>query len=167
MVFLPRRWSGPSRASVRRAEELRYLILAAQREGNCLLGQALKQLGVTPSQAEVLRLLQQRGPLTLNGLGELLVCESGNSPSRLVDRLTSAGLIDRRVADNDRRHIELSLTAEGMRVATSIIDIEQNLYAMLDAAATGHDTNAVLGFLHHLVDAFPAGQALSRRMASD
>lgn len=42
---------------MRIAEELRYLILAIQREGNRLLAAELRPLGVTPSQAEVLRVL--------------------------------------------------------------------------------------------------------------
>src|SRR5512132_4399231 len=77
------------------AEELRYLVLAIQREGNRLLAAELKPLGITPSQAEVLRVLRDHGPLTLNALGGLLVCETGNSPSRLVDRLVARGLIQR------------------------------------------------------------------------
>ncbi|MFE3205234.1 hypothetical protein [Embleya sp. NPDC059237] len=77
----------PATAPVRRAEHLRLAILAAQREGNRLLIQALKPHGITPSQAEVLRLLQQHGTLSLSGLGQLLVCESGTNASRLVDRV--------------------------------------------------------------------------------
>jgi DNA-binding MarR family transcriptional regulator len=152
---------------MRRAEHLRFAILAAQREGNRLLAQALKPLGVTPSQAEVLRLLQQRGPLTLNGIGQLLVCESGNSPSRLVDRMAGAGLLDRRTAANDRRHVEISLTPEGDRVASAVAEVEQTLYGMIDAAAEGHDTDAILGFVHSFVDHLPSGQALARRFDSE
>jgi aspartyl-tRNA synthetase len=74
-------------------EEAALLILAAQREGNRLMAAALRPLGVTPAQAEVLQVLADRQPLTLTGLGELLVCESGTNPSRLVDRLVSAGLL--------------------------------------------------------------------------
>src|SRR5262245_7452406 len=76
-------------------EELRYLVLAIQREGNRLLAAELRPLGITPSQAEVLRVLRDHGPLTLNALGDLLVCETGNSPSRLVDRLVAQGLVKR------------------------------------------------------------------------
>jgi DNA-binding MarR family transcriptional regulator len=148
---------------VRPAEELRYLILAAQREGNRMLGQALKPLGVTPSQAEVVRLLQERQPLTLTGLGELLVCESGSSPSRLVDRLISAGLVDRQVPEHDRRHIELSLTREGRRIAGEIAEIERRLYDTIDAAAEGRDIEEITGFLRAFVGDLPAGRALARR----
>ncbi|MEV1244420.1 winged helix DNA-binding protein [Nonomuraea sp. NPDC049750] len=150
---------------MRPAEELRYLILAAQREGNRLLGQALKPLGVTPSQAEVLRILADRRPLTLNGLGELLVCESGNSPSRLVDRLTTMGLIDRQVSAHDRRHIELSLTEEGRRLARQITTIEDDLYRSIDAAAEGRDLDQITAFLRTFVADLPAGRALARRIA--
>lgn len=152
---------------MRRAEHLRFAILAAQREGNRLLSRALKPLGVTPSQAEVLRLLHQRGQLTLNGLGHLLVCESGTNPSRLVDRLAASGLVDRRVATDDRRHVELSLTAAGEDLATEIARVEETLYDSLDAAAAGHDTDAILGFLHAFVDGLPAGAALARRVDAD
>jgi MarR family transcriptional regulator, organic hydroperoxide resistance regulator len=149
---------------MRPAEELRYLILAAQREGNRLLGQALRPLGITSSQAEVIRILQDRGSLTLNGLGDLLVCESGNSPSRLVDRLASAGLVNRQVSSHDRRHIELSLTEEGLRLARLIIEIEEDLYRSIDAAAEGHDLDEITGFLRAFVAGLPAGQALARRV---
>ncbi|MGI8334796.1 MarR family winged helix-turn-helix transcriptional regulator [Actinomadura scrupuli] len=149
------------------AEELRYLILAAQREGNRLLGRELKPLGVTSSQAEVLRILQERQPLTLSGLGDLLICESGNNPSRLVDRLTAAGLVDRRVAAHDRRHVELTLTEEGMRLAHRITEIENDLYRAIDAAADGRDLDEITGFLRAFVEGLPSGQALSRRIGTE
>lgn len=151
---------------MRRAEELRYLILAAQREGNRLLGQALRPLGITSSQAEVIRVLHERQPLTLNGLGELLVCESGNSPSRLVDRLTVAGLVTRQPSEHDRRHVELTLTADGARLAEQIAEIETRLYASIDAAGAEFDLDQVAGFLRTFVADLPAGQALTRRAST-
>ena len=148
---------------MRPAEELRYLVLAAQREGNRLLGQALRPLDVTPSQAEVIRVLCDRQPLTLNGLGELLVCESGNSPSRLVDRLVAVGLVRREPAEHDRRHVTLSLTKQGVWLAGQITDIEQEIYRSIDDALRGHDLEQITGFLWAFVGALPAGQALARR----
>ncbi|MGW4461832.1 MarR family winged helix-turn-helix transcriptional regulator [Micromonospora sp. NPDC004704] len=152
---------------MRSAEELRYLILAAQREGNRLLGQALRPLGLTPSQAEVIRILEDRGPLTLNGLGELLVCESGNSPSRLVDRLVAVGLVDRKVAMHDRRHVEVSITEEGARLCRRVAEIEDDLYRSIDAAAEKRDLGQIRGFLWDFVRDLPAGQAVARRAEAD
>ncbi len=148
---------------MRPVEELRFLILAAQREGNRMLAQALRPLGITPAQAEVLRLLQDHQPLTLLGLGELLVCESGASPSRLVDRLVTSGLVSRVEAATDRRQVSLTLTADGRRVARRVAAIEEQLYRELDAASAGHDTAGIIAFLRGFVEDLPAGEAVARR----
>ena len=152
---------------MRKAEHLRFAILAVQREGNRLLIQALKPHGITPSQAEVLRLLQQHGTLSLSGLGQLLVCESGTNPSRLVERVVAAGLVERRTDAEDRRYLHLSLTPEGERVAAAVAAIEEDLYTFIDAASDGLDTDAVLQFLHNVIDPLPAGQALNKRLNLD
>ena len=152
---------------MRSAEHLRFAILAAQREGNRLLTQALKPHGLTPSQAEVLRLLQQHGTLSLNGLGQLLVCESGTNPSRLVERAVAAGLVERRTDAEDRRYLQLSLTPEGERLATAVAGIEEGLYAAIDTATDGLATDAVLQVLHNLIDTLPSGNALNKRLDLD
>jgi DNA-binding MarR family transcriptional regulator len=148
---------------MRPAEEIRYLVLAAQREGSRLLDRALKPLGVTDAQAEVIRVLQDRQPLTLSGLGDLLICESGNSPSRLVARLVDAGLVRREVLEHDRRHVELTLTDEGADIAERILLIEQDLYRVIDTVGAGHDTRALTDFLRAFVADLPAGRAFERR----
>lgn len=150
---------------MRSAEEIRYLILAAQREGNRRLAQELRPVGVTPSQAEVLRLLADRQPLALGELGELLVCESGGNPSRLVDRLVGAGLVRRVAGAEDRRRVELTLTPEGAAAASRVVEVEERLYARIDAVAAAQDPDAVRDFLRALVDGEPSGLALTRRAA--
>ncbi|WP_330250259.1 MarR family transcriptional regulator [Nocardia sp. NBC_00565] len=146
------------------AEEFRYLVLAAQREGARLIGLELKPLGVTTAQGEVLRVLQDHQPLTLNGLGELLVCETGTSPSRLVDRLCAAGLVNRQPGVLDRRHIELTLTPEGREVAERIADIEQRFYQRIRDSAQGGDLQHVNDYLRAFVGELPTGRALARRI---
>src|SRR5215217_2285183 len=76
-------------------EELRYLILAAQREGARALAELLRPAGLTAAQGEVIAVLQEaKRPLTVREIGERLVCETG-SPSRLVASLVDAGLLQR------------------------------------------------------------------------
>src|SRR5215468_862851 len=104
-------------------EELRYLILAAQREGNRLLAEALRPLRLTPSQAEALRVLQDHEPLSLIALGDLLVCETG-SPSRLVQGLVEAGLVERSPSPTDKRMVTLTLTTLGRERATTVGGLE-------------------------------------------
>ncbi|MEV6969770.1 MarR family transcriptional regulator [Hamadaea sp. NPDC051192] len=147
-------------------EELRYLILAAQREGNRQLAQALRPHGITPAQAEVLRLLEDRQPLTLSGLGELLVCESGTNPSRLVDRLVSAELVRRVPGEQDRRQVELSLTPAGRRLARKVAAIEDELHRMLAAAGSARELATAAAFLRTLVAGQPAGDAVALRKES-
>jgi len=59
--------------------QLRYLVLATQREGNRQLAQALRPLGLTPAQAEVVSVLAVHEPLTLTALGRYIVCETGST----------------------------------------------------------------------------------------
>ena len=150
---------------MRIAEELRYLILAIQREGNRLLAAELRPLGVTPSQAEVLRVLSDYGPLTLSALGDLLVCETGNSPSRLVDRLVAQGLVQRDVDAADRRFITVALTRDGKRLARRVATVEQRLYSTIDGHVAGQPVKEALKTLRALAGAFPAGEAVVRRRA--
>ena len=44
-------------------EELRFLILGAQREGNRILADRVSPLGLTPAQAEVIRCLNDGPPM--------------------------------------------------------------------------------------------------------
>jgi DNA-binding MarR family transcriptional regulator len=148
---------------VRSAEELRYAILALQREGNRVLATALKPLGVTPSQAEVLRVLDESGPLALAGLGELLLCETGTGPSRLVDRLVVQGYVVRAEDPSDRRSVSLTLSAAGGEVSAEVARIEDELYATMDALTVGHAVEPTLTLLRGMLAAFPAGAVLDRR----
>ena len=149
---------------MRIAEELRYLVLAANSEGKRQLAQQLRPLGLTPSQAEVLRVLADHAPLSLSGLGSLLVCESGSSPSRLVDRVVAQGLVNRRPGTADGREVELTLTPEGERLSVEVAVIEDAMYAAIDAM-TGDDVDATLDFLRGYINGSPSGDALARRIA--
>ncbi|MER8425972.1 winged helix DNA-binding protein [Mesorhizobium sp. M1403] len=143
-------------------EELRFLILGAQREGNRLLTDLLSPLGVTPSQAEVISCLKAGGPMSLNAVGKLLVCETG-SPSRLVSTLVERALVVRRENPEDRREVELELTQEGHRLAAEIRQVESRLYGWLGQRLTLDETTTAVGLLRVLVAGTAAGNAIARR----
>lgn len=111
-------------------EEFRYLILGAQREGNRIFAEALQIYDITPSQAEVITLLNDHGSLSLLELGQRLICEGG-SPSRLVDGLVKAGLVDRKTSSEDRRRVDLSLTRTGKAKAVKVIKAEEAIYKVI------------------------------------
>ncbi|TME07391.1 MAG: winged helix DNA-binding protein [Chloroflexi bacterium] len=145
------------------AEEFRYLVLAAQREGNRILTEALRPLDLTPSQAEVLRVLQEHQPLSLIALGELLVCESG-SPSRLVNGLVEADLVKRVPSATNGRMVTLTLTAKGEEMATRVGAVEAALYEFITKALEGQSFSEGIALLWRLVEGRPAGEALARRI---
>src|SRR4051812_38070940 len=143
-------------------EELRYLILAAQREGSRLFAEALRPLSLTPSQAEVLRVLQDHAPLSLIALGDLLVCETG-SPSRLVQGLVEDGLVARLPSATDKRMVTLTLTDRGREMAAKVGALESQFYAANAGLVNDAPVPEILALLRRFVDGKPAGMALARR----
>ncbi|ALJ18937.1 MarR family winged helix-turn-helix transcriptional regulator [Microbacterium sp. No. 7] len=153
----------PARVS---AQELRYAILAAQREGNRQLALALAPLEVTPSQAEVILVLGEYGPTTLKGLGGLLVCETG-SPSRLVDSLVKRDLVDRIDNPMDRRQILLQLTKEGRRLRPQIEAAEAAIDQSLRDAFGDELLRDIVQRMRAFLVGSNAGAALARRFNRD
>jgi DNA-binding MarR family transcriptional regulator len=144
-------------------EQLRYLMLATQREGNRFLAEALEPLGLTPAQAEALRVLQEWQPLALVELGSLLVCEQG-SPSRLVAGLTAAGYVASAPSAEDKRRVVLTLTPRGEEAARAVAEIESRLYEAMGALLADQNIEALLPLLWRFVQGRPAGNALARRL---
>jgi MarR family transcriptional regulator, organic hydroperoxide resistance regulator len=146
-------------------EELRYLVLAAQRDGNRLLAALLRPLGLTPAQAEVLSVLAEAGrPLTVREVGTLLVCEPG-SPSRLVSSLVDAGHVARRPHPEDGRASALELTARGRRAAEQVRAVEERFHDELRARLTSQrDIEATVRTLRRIARDGASAEALDRRL---
>lgn len=143
-------------------EELRYLILAAQREGDRLLSTALEPISLTTSQAEVLRVLYDCAPLSLLELGERLVCETG-SPSRLVNTLVEKKLVERTPSTVDRRMITLSLTPLGRQLAEQVMEVEQAFYTEIASTLAPAPLEIINETLWKFVAGRPTGNALNHR----
>ena len=145
------------------AEELRYLVLGAQREGARALAELLRPTGLTPAQAEVLAVVRDSGrPLTVREIGERLVCEGG-SPSRLVASVVAAGLLQRGERDGDRRAVELSLTPDGAKAARAVAEAERELHDWLSSSLSERELAAAANALRKLVDGRQTGLAIARR----
>lgn len=151
---------------VDRIEELRYLVLAAQREGNRRLTEALRPLGVTPAQAEVLTVLAgSHEPLSVKELGALLVCETG-SPSRLTRTVVATGWAEQVPDEADGRLTRLRLTPSGADLAARVAEVEKAFHGQLAAALPDDgSTERTVRVLRSLVAGGPAGAAIERRRA--
>ena len=75
---------------------------------------------VTVPQLRVLVMVDTKGPLNLAAVAAGLGVNPSNA-SRTCDRLTRAGLLDRRDSPHDRRHITLTLTDAGRRLVKKMM----------------------------------------------
>ncbi|HIX00091.1 MAG TPA: MarR family transcriptional regulator [Candidatus Nesterenkonia stercoripullorum] len=148
------------------ASELRYSILAAQREGHRQLALSLAAQGVTPSQAEVIMVLSEYGPITLRGLGRLLVCESG-SPSRLVDTLVKRGLVHRVDNPMDRRQVLLQLTPAGHNLCPEVLANEKTTEESLREAFGEELLEEFVQATRRFLSGSAAGEALRLRFVTE
>lgn len=144
--------------------ELRYLLLAAQREGARQMTGQLRPLNLTPAQAEILLVLAERAPLTLAEVGRLIVCESG-SPSRIVDTLTKRSLVDREPGQVDRRVVYLRLTPRGEALLPALRDIDAQTDAMVTGRLSQEEQEIMTRGLRQMLDGTPSGAALAARFA--
>ena len=142
--------------------ELALLIKASQRELERRANDAMRELGVTGAQADAISVLAQTGPLSLGELGDLLIAEAGH-PSRLVDRLVDAGFVDRRPSVDDRRRIELSLTAEGRAMEGRIQAARAGLMDLAGTLVGDRDLEPVLSLLRELIQYSSFADLVDRR----
>jgi MarR family transcriptional regulator, organic hydroperoxide resistance regulator len=149
---------------VRPGEHLRYLVLAAQREGNRMFAAALKPLGLTPAWAETISVLAEREPLTIRELGLLLVCE-GEHPSRLVNRMVSAGLLTTEPSPDDDRARWIKLTPAARVLLPRLREIEDQLHTAIEKTVNSTNLDACRAVLGNFIDGLPAGEALQRRVS--
>jgi MarR family transcriptional regulator, organic hydroperoxide resistance regulator len=149
------------------SEELRYLILAAQREGNRALTVALQPYGLTTAQAEAIDVLRKANrPLTVKDVGERLIREHG-SPSRLMRTLSEKGLVEPVPARDDARLTLLRLTARGRAAAGRMSDVKRQIDEAIAPILEQHEVGAACELLRSLTRDLPAGRALARRIADE
>jgi len=75
----------------------------------------LRELGLTEQQWRVLRVLNESGPLEAGCLATDAVLLPP-SVSRIVRDLVADGLLSRTSTRDDRRRVEVSITAEGLKL---------------------------------------------------
>jgi DNA-binding MarR family transcriptional regulator len=142
--------------------ELAISIKAAQRELERRTSEAMRPLGLTAAQADALTVIGQAGPLSLKELGELLIAEAGH-PSRMVDRLVDADLVERRSAEEDRRRIVLSLTAEGRRVEKRVAKAREGVLELARQLLGDRDIEPALRLFREMLQFSAFAELIARR----
>jgi MarR family transcriptional regulator, organic hydroperoxide resistance regulator len=142
--------------------EFALLLKAIQRELERQMNDAMRPLGLTAAQADALSVIGQAGPLSLKELGELLIAEAGH-PSRMVDRLVEADLVARRAGGDDRRRVELSLTARGRRLEKRIDATRQRFLNLAREVLGDRDLEQALRLLRDLLQYTSFAELVARR----
>jgi len=81
----------------------------------------LKDHGITPEQFNVLRILRGSNPkpMMLADVTCRMIDKSSNA-TRLVEKLRQKGLVEREICEDNRRQVDISITAKGMTLLGKI-----------------------------------------------
>ena len=144
--------------------EFALSVKALDRELGRRINEAMEPLGITAAQADALAVIGDAEPLSLKELGDLLIAEGGH-PSRLVDRLVAAGLVERNPAADDRRRIVLSLSPEGRRLAKRVNALRDQIAQLGRELIAERELERTLKLLRRLLESSAYADLMARRRA--
>ncbi|HEV7558753.1 MAG TPA: MarR family transcriptional regulator [Kofleriaceae bacterium] len=87
-----------------------------QTESRRLAREQCDRLGITATQLSVIKMLEQVGDLSLSELSKRMAT-TNSTVTGIVDRMESAGLVERARSEEDRRVWIIRLTTQGKKVA--------------------------------------------------
>ncbi|MGZ9585517.1 MarR family winged helix-turn-helix transcriptional regulator [Paenibacillus marinisediminis] len=97
---------------IQRSLKLMVVLSRASRSLMDTAQQDMKRYELNPSEFAVLELLFHKGPTPIQQIGQKILLASGTM-TYVIDKLSSKGLIVRQASDQDRRVINIQLTADG------------------------------------------------------
>ncbi|AGL17471.1 hypothetical protein L083_3961 [Actinoplanes sp. N902-109] len=108
-----------------------FELYAASRAMTGLYRPELDAAGITYPQYVALRVIWQRGRITVRDLGTILHLDSGTL-SPLLKRLETQGLIHRERGTDDERVVWITSTTQGSELQQRVADLPQRLACALD-----------------------------------
>lgn len=144
-------------------EELRYLIKAADAEGEQTYRKKLSVCNITPTQNEILKILSNQKPLSINQIGDQLICGSDH-PSRLIQRMIDKELLSKEEDRSDYRKTLISITDEGKKMLEKTREIEEKFNHELEQMIDSDEV--IMIFIKILTDQIKgtkASQKLEKR----
>lgn len=95
--------------------------------------EVFRKYDITVPQFNILRILRGKypEPANINLLKDRMI-DKMSDVSRLVERLRSKGLIDRKICEKDRRRADVVITEKGLDLLTELDAVEKNLERLLD-----------------------------------
>jgi DNA-binding MarR family transcriptional regulator len=131
----------------------RFIRLNARIEG-AVAGQ-LRDVGLSIPQFDLLAVVYRTAGATQQDIADRLLVTKGNV-SGLVDRLTEAGLLERRPTQHDRRSYSLHLTEAGTKFVEAALKVHERFVAETLGRLGTDDLARFEGLLISLRDAVRA-----------
>lgn len=111
--------------------------------------QLLADFDISWQQFNILRILKGQfpNPSPLKNLSDRMIDRTSNT-SRLVDKLVDKGFVERQLCSNDRRKLDIVITAKGMELLEEVSPVmEEGLTGIL-----GNLSKEEAGLLNQLLD---------------
>ncbi|WP_157687289.1 MarR family winged helix-turn-helix transcriptional regulator [Burkholderia lata] len=127
-------------------------------QSRCIDRRVEQALGITKSQASILRVLDCGAPLTAGELADACGI-AGSAVTRLVDRLEARYLVERAQRDDDRRIVYVSLTCDGRRIAAAWRCLQDEIQCELRAFASDDELRMLGNLLSRMLVNAAGGEA--------
>ena len=118
-----------------------------------MVGQELKEYGITEPQFNVLRILQgQKGrPITVYEIQQRMVQRSSNV-TRIIDKLIQKGLVDRQECPDNRRKMDVTITYKGARMLVILGKKVYQFYGPMAKNLTEEEASTITKLILKLKD---------------
>ncbi len=114
-----------------------------------LAARDIEQYGLTQPQFGVLEMLGHLGPLTIGDIGKRMLV-TGGCTTVILDNLEKDGLVERVRSDEDRRVINVQLTARGRTTFKQIFPKHANRVSELASVLTEEEQSQISVLLKKL-----------------
>jgi DNA-binding MarR family transcriptional regulator len=132
-----------------------FLLRLLEARYDVLYQNLTRQNDITPRQFGVLTALYQQGPMTPSVLAERISCDR-NTLSEMLKRMTARKLISKRNNPEDRRSIQVQITAKGEAALLDMMPAAAELQNLMLAPLRKEDRAHFLKCMLAIAKASPA-----------
>jgi DNA-binding MarR family transcriptional regulator len=137
-----------------------FLLRLLEARYDVLYQKVTRQSDITPRQFGVLMALYQRGPLTPSVLAEHISCDR-NTLSEMLKRMTERKLISKKSNAEDRRSVQVQITAKGEAALLSVVPAAAELQDLMLAPLRKEDRAHFLKCMLAIAKATPSDPSAS------
>jgi DNA-binding MarR family transcriptional regulator len=115
-----------------------FLLRLLEAKYDALYQSVTRQADITPRQFGVLMALLQEGPLTAAALADRISCDR-NTLSEMLKRMAERRLISKKSHPDDRRSIQVQITAKGRNALMAVVPAAARLQDLMLAPLSPAD----------------------------